>query len=99
MIDALLAIAEGVAAFGTFVLWGAETCVNALLAAVVAAYALAMTLLPGMSDAPALGSPTWLKWLNWFFPVGDLLGILTGLVVMWLTFLAVRYLLRLVRGL
>jgi hypothetical protein len=90
---------EGIAAIGTYVLWALETCFNGVLVAVVAAYAAAVALLPGMSDAPEIGHPRWLEWLNWFYPVGDLVAALAALIGMWLAFLAVRYVLRLVRGL
>ena len=84
---------------GTFVAFGVETAIDAGLAAIVAAAAAALALLPSMSDAPAIGSPTWLQWLNWFYPVGDLVAGLTALIALWLAFLAVRYVLRLTRAL
>src|SRR5581483_4582667 len=91
-------LVQGVELTGAYVLWALETFGNLLLAAVVAAYAAVIALPPGMSDAPAIGHPTWLSWLNWFFPVGALLTILTGALALWLGWLAVRYVLRLVRG-
>ena len=51
-----------------------------------------------MSDAPSIGTPTWLAWLSWFYPVGDLLIGLTAIVALWVGWLAVRYVLRLVRA-
>jgi hypothetical protein len=92
-------ILDGVAEIGTMALWAAETAVNGLLAALAAAYTAAIALLPSMSDAPSIGTPTWLGWLNWFYPVGALVDGLVGLVGLWVSFLAVRYVLRLVRGL
>jgi len=88
----------GITTIGSYVLWAIETGFNAILVAVVAAYSAAVALLPSMSSAPSIGSPTWLGWLNWFYPVGDLVTGLTGLLTMWLAFLAVRYVLRLVKG-
>ena len=91
-------ILDGVEGFGTLVLWGGEQLVNAVLAAFAAAWTLAAALLPSMGDSPALGNPQWLGWLNWFFPVGELLALLTSAVGIWVSFLAIRYLLRLIRA-
>jgi protein-S-isoprenylcysteine O-methyltransferase Ste14 len=92
-------ILDGIVLIGTYALWAIESAINAVGAAFVAAAAAAFALLPSMSSAPAIGTPTWLGWLSWFYPVGDLLTGLAGLVTMWLAFLAVRYVLRLVRAL
>jgi len=99
MIAALGWIVTGVTTIGSYVLWALETFVNAVGVAVIAAYTAALALLPSMPDAPSLGHPAWLDWLSWFYPVGDLLAGLTTMVTMWITFLAVRYVLRLVRAL
>jgi hypothetical protein len=90
---------SGVELIGTYVLWALESAFNLVLVAIIAAYAAAVALLPSMTDAPSFGSPTWLGWLSWFYPVGDLVAGLFGLLTMWLGYLAVRYVLRLVRGL
>lgn len=98
MIAALGFILDGIVEIGSMGLWAGETCINVLLGALVAGYTFAIGLLPGMNDAPVIGNPTWLGWLNWFYPVGPLVGGLASLVGMWIAFLAARYLLRLVRG-
>jgi hypothetical protein len=89
----------GVETIGVYVLWALETCVNAVGAAIVAAYMAALALLPSMPSVPSIGHPAWLDWLSWFYPVGDLLAGLTTMVTIWISFLAVRYVLKLVRGL
>jgi hypothetical protein len=99
MVALLGYILTGVETIGTYVLWALETFVNSLGAAIVAAYAAALALLPSMPATPSLGHPQWLDWLSWFYPVGDLLAGLTTLVSIWVAFLAVRYILKLVRGL
>jgi hypothetical protein len=99
MITVLGWLLSGIKLIGTYVLWALEMGCNAVLAVMVAAYSAAVALLPSMDDAPSLGSPTWLGWLNWFYPVGQLVAGLTIIVSMWVAYLAMRYLLRLVRGL
>jgi hypothetical protein len=92
-------ILDGIVLIGTYVLVAVETCVNVTLLAIVAAYTAAIALLPSMSSAPSLGSPQWLQWAVWFFPIGDLLLGLSSAVSVWAGFLLIRYVLRLVRGL
>jgi hypothetical protein len=99
MLTALLWIADGVAAMGAFVVFGIETAGNALFVAIAAAATAALALLPSMSDAPALGSPEWLRWLNWFYPVSDLVAGLTAVVGLWVAFLVVRWVLKWTRAL
>jgi hypothetical protein len=99
VLTALIWILDGIELIGSYVLWALETCVNAVLAAIVGVYVAVVALLPSMSGAPSIGSPTWLQWMNWFYPVGDLVAGLTGLLGLWIAYLAVRYILRLVRGL
>lgn len=98
MLAALGWILSGVELIGSYALWAIETACNGILAALVAAYTAAAALLPSMSSAPLIGTPDWLGWLNWFYPVGDLLTGLATVVSMWIAFLAVRYVLRLVKA-
>lgn len=90
--------------------WVADNVVGAVWAAIVDAIngfflaiseflALLFGLLPHMSDAPLIGGGQWLGWLNWFLPVGGALDIISGLLVMYVSFLAIRYMLNLVRAL
>jgi hypothetical protein len=81
-----------------YVLFGAETAINAVFSAIGTALTAVMALLPSMPDSPAV-SGDWIGWLNWIYPVGQLLDGLAVLVTMWIAFLAVRYVLRLVRAL
>ena len=89
----------GVELIGTYVLWALETFGNLLLAFIAVTVGALFALLPSMSSAPSIGTPTWLAWLNWFFPVTQLLAILSAAVVVWVAFLAVRWALKLLRGL
>jgi hypothetical protein len=99
MLGVLGWILSGVELIGQYALWAIETAVDGVLAALVAAYTAAVALLPSMDSAPLIGTPTWLGWLNWFYPVGALLDGLAAVVTLWVGFLAVRYVLRLVRAL
>lgn len=98
MIALLTTIADTLVALGQSVLWALLTSWNLLMAAIGAALTAALALLPSMSDAPAIGTPQWLHWANWFFPIGDFLSVLTGGITMFVAFLAVRYVLRVVRA-
>jgi protein-S-isoprenylcysteine O-methyltransferase Ste14 len=98
MITVLGFILQGIELIGTFALWAIESALNALFAAVVLLYSALIALLPGMSDAPAIGHPQWLDWLSWFYPVGDLLAGLAIIVTLWGAFLLVRYGLRFLRA-
>lgn len=97
MLAALSYIMSTTAAIGESVLWAIVTGANLMFLAIGAALTAALLLLPTMSDAPAIGDHPWLHWANWFFPIGDCLGILTSGVTMFVVFLAIRYTLRLVR--
>jgi hypothetical protein len=63
-------------------------CVNGLFA-----------LLPGMPTAPSIPGGVYLNWLNWFYPVGDLLTGIAALITMYLIYLGVRWALNLLRAL
>lgn len=99
MVAALGFVLDGIMEIGSMVLWAGETAINGLLVAVVAAYTAIVALLPSMGDGPALGTPAWLGWLNWFYPVGLLVDGIGAAVTVWIAFLAYRYILRLTRGL
>ena len=99
MIALLGFLLDGIELIGTYVLWAIESGANVIFAAMGAAVAALFALLPSMSDALAIGTPTWLGWLNWFYPVGALLDGLAALISLWLGYLAVRWALRLLRAL
>lgn len=97
MVGLFTAILDAVELIGSYVLFGFETGVNAVFAALGAAASAVLSVLPSMSDAPVLGSPSWLGWLNWFYPVGDLIAGLILAVTLWTAFLVIRWTLRLLR--
>lgn len=98
MLALLTWILDGIELIGSYALWAIESGFNAIGAAMVGVYTATMALLPSMSDAPVLGHPQWLDWLSWFYPVGDLVAGLTAIVTIWVGWLAVRYVLRLIRA-
>lgn len=92
-------VLDGVELIGTYMLWALETFANAILAVVVAAYSAAIALLPSMGSAPHIDGGSWINYLNFFYPLGDALTGFGVLITMFISFLAVRYVLKLVRGL
>lgn len=98
MIGLLGEILAGIGLFGEEVLWGIMTAVNLLLAGFGLAVEGVFSVLPSMTNAPALGAPAWLKWVNWFFPLGDLLAAFATALTLFTAFMLVRYLLRLLRA-
>lgn len=96
MLGALSGILSAVVAIGDMVLWGLVSGWNLIMLAIGVALTAALALLPTMNDAPAL-SGTWIGWMNWFFPVGGVLSILTAAISLYLVFLGVRYVLRVAR--
>lgn len=73
----------------------AVEALNAVIAALGAAVAAVLGLLPSMPSMPSLPDRMVqvLGWVNWFFPVGTVVDILTFLVGAWTVWLVVRVLL------
>jgi hypothetical protein len=69
---------------------------NGLIAVLAAAANAVLSLLPGMPSFPTMPTQVSnvLGWINWFFPVGTLVDILTTLVAAWLIWMVVRVPLR-----
>jgi hypothetical protein len=88
-----------IVSIGSLVAWGGITALNGFFHAIELLIEALFLLLPEMSSAPSFGAPEWLNWLNWFFPVTELVAGMVFLLVMYLTFLAFRYTLSLVRAL
>jgi hypothetical protein len=84
--------------FPTYLLAGAITILNAILAGVGALVTGLFALLPTMPETTELGSPEWLRWLNWFLPVTAILGLMATTVLLYVSYLAVRWLLQLLRA-
>lgn len=99
MLGVLSSILTGIVAFGSYIIYGVETVLDGFLVVIGAAYAAAVAALPSIGSAPLIsGSPLWLGWVNWFYPVGELLIGLSAAVSLWVAFLVLRFILRLVRA-
>ncbi len=57
--------------------------VNLLVAAIGALAAALVSLLPDFPAPPAHPSSTILGYVNWFFPLGGLLALFAGFVLIW----------------
>ena len=85
--------------FPNLIVAGVDTVINGLFAATAAFVGEMFALLPSMPSAPSFVSGQWAGWLNWFFPVRDLLAGFFSLIVMYVTYLGVSYALKVVRAL
>jgi hypothetical protein len=77
---------------------GCVLILNQLFAALSILVAGLYAILPGMSDAPSLGSPMYLQWANWFYPIGAVAAIVTTAVTLYFAYLAIKYALMFVRA-
>jgi hypothetical protein len=77
---------------------GCVLILNQLFAAVSILVAGLYAILPGMSDAPSLGSQTYLQWANWFYPIGAVSAIIATAVTLYATFLGFKFALQWVRA-
>ncbi len=84
--------------FVVYVLAGLVDAVNLVFSAVGSVVSAIFLLLPSMADAPALGSPEWLAWANWFYPIGSVVAIFLALLALYIAYLVVRWALRLARA-
>ena len=87
------------AGLGQLILWGIVSAINLLIAAVGALLQTILGLLSFMPDPPETPAWEWLAWLNWVFPLGDVLGVATGLLGLWTAFLLIRVALNWVKAL
>ena len=99
MLSFLSNILSGIEHFPTLIVDGLDLVINGLFAAIAAFLTLLFSLLPSMPDAPLVTGGSWVGWMNWFFPVGDLLAGATAILVMYVAYLAIRYALNLIRAL
>ena len=71
--------------------------INALIVSLAGWVSLLALLLPGMPDRPSGPPPEVVQWFNWFFPTAAFLVAFWSVVGIWLTVLAIRWVLRLSR--
>jgi hypothetical protein len=92
-------ILSGIELIGQYVIFGIETVINLVLVAIVAVAAFLMSLLPSMGTSPVLPGGAYVGWLNWIFPMTQLIMGLITVVGLWIGYLAVRWALRFARAL
>lgn len=95
LLEELLSVFEDV---GTYILAGSVDAVNLFFSAIGLFVTGLFSLLPAMSDAPSIGSPEWLGWANWFYPIGSIVAIFTTVLALYIAYLVVRWALRLARA-
>jgi len=68
-----------------FVVWAAITAFNAVILAIAAIIVPLVSLMPAFPDLPTMPSEftTVMGWINWFFPVGTVVSILTFAVAVY----------------
>ncbi len=97
MLSVLETMVEAIVNFGKMVLWGLETCFNAISYATGVALEVIFTRLPSMPTVPKLNSGL-LEEINWFYPFDVVFAALAAGVTMYLGWMGVRFLLRLLRA-
>lgn len=77
---------------------GSIDVLNLLLAGFGTVISGLFAVLPSMPAPPSVDSGDWLSWLNWTFPVGEAITLLAGVIVAYVAYLAIAYVLRLLRA-
>jgi hypothetical protein len=83
---------EGFELMGGYFIYGGLTVVNGLSDAFQTLLTATLLLLPNLPTVE--GPPEYVETLNWFFPLGTLVGVLSGMSIAYITFLALRYVFR-----
>lgn len=91
-------ILQGIELVGRYALWAIETGWNGVMDGLSAAVAAAFALLPSMASAPGFGTPGWLGYVTFFYPVGAVLGAIAVALNAFIAFLAIRQFLRIARA-
>lgn len=87
MLSALEGIIEIIANVPAYILYAIETVANLFFAAIQGIFTFATALI----ELPEIPTIPYLAEINWFFPIGSILGIFTLMVAGYITFLAVRW--------
>ena len=82
----ILEVIENIPAY---ILYAAESFINLLFAAVEAALIALVALLPGLPEVVA--PPELVGEINWFFPVGAVLGVMAPLLSAYIVFIGIRW--------
>jgi len=87
MLGLLENIVEVIGNFPGYILYAIETVSNLFFTAIQAVFTAVTTLIP----LPSLPVPSYIAEINWFFPVGAVITIMTPLVTGFITWLAIRW--------
>ncbi len=87
MLSLLGEIIEVIANVPAYILYAIETIANLLFSGIQGVFEAATALI----ELPEIPTIPYLAEINWFFPVGSILGILSLMIVGYGTFLGVRW--------
>jgi hypothetical protein len=92
MLGALEGILEIFENIPAYILYAIETFINAFFEVIQLAIEAAVLVLPGLPEVYT--PPAYLAEINWYYPVGTLIGIATPLFTAYIAWLAVSYIYR-----
>ena len=72
-----------------YILYAAETFINGIFTVIEAGVTAISAILPSI---PELSPPPFLPEINWFFPIGSILGVITTMVAAFIVWLSIRWL-------
>lgn len=87
MLGLLENIVEIIGNVPAYILYAIESIINLVFSGVQAVFSVATSLIP----LPAIPVPSFIAEINWFFPIGSVVSIMTPIVSGYVLFLAVRY--------
>lgn len=90
MLGILSDIVEIITNLPQYVVFALESFLNLIFTAIEGAVTAAVALLPELPEI--ITPPSYLEEINWFFPVGTVIGIATPLLSAYIVFLGLRWL-------
>lgn len=88
MLSFLRDIIEVIEYIPQYIMYAVESLWNVFEAAIMAVWVAASTLI-GLPEEPA--PPAFISSINWFFPIGAVITVMTPVVIGYASFLAVRW--------
>ena len=88
MLSIFTNILEIISNIPQYILYAAETLINLIFAGVQALWEALTSLIP-LPELP--GPPEFIHEINWFFPLGSVIAIMTPLVIAFIAWLAVKW--------
>lgn len=82
----ILEIFENIPAY---ILFALETVANLFFEAIESLFSLATSLIP-LPSIPSV--PSFISGINWFFPIGAVIAVMSPIVIAYISFLAIRWL-------